>query len=262
MRRTWIRTLTAAGSLALLVIAGGQAGAEQAGRGGVGVVFNGSVTPHELPRHREAPISVTLMGRIHSTDGSRPPRLSQIELAFGAHGGLDAAGLPLCPRRRLRNATRSQALARCRSALVGRGSILTEVPLAPDRPLLARAAVLAFNGRSHGRPAVWVHAYSASPPVSFVLPFRLHRRRSGAYGVLLRAPVLGVLGRWPRLRSFHITLGRRYLAGGERHSYLSAHCSLPPSFDHLRVPIARATYRFASGPTISTTVRRDCRVRP
>ena len=119
---------------------------------------------------------------------------------------------------------------------------LAEVPLDPDRPLLARAGLLAFNGRADGRPAVWVHAYSASPPVSFVLPFYLRRQRSGAYGVLMRSPVRRALGRWPRLRSFEVTLGRRYRAGGEPRSYLSAHCPLPPRFNIGILPLARATY--------------------
>ena len=135
------------------------------------------------------------------------------------------------------------------------------MPLDPDRPLTATTGLLAFNGRSGGRPAVWVHAYSASPPVSFVLPFYLQRPRAGAFGTLLRAPVGAALGRWPRLRSFHIRLGRNYRAAGERHSYLSASCPLPPRFHVAYVPLARATYVFAPGPSVSTTILRACRVR-
>ncbi|HET9185829.1 MAG TPA: hypothetical protein VFN82_06750, partial [Solirubrobacterales bacterium] len=130
------------------------------------------------------------------------------------------------------------------------------------RPLIARAAALAFNGRAGGRPAVWVHVYSARPPVSFVLPFHARSLRGGPWGLELRAPVASVLGRWPRLRSFQLTLSRRYRAGGERRSYLNGKCQLPPRFHYLSVPIARATYRFASGPTITTTIHRNCRVRP
>jgi len=247
--------------LALLVVAVGLANAERSGRAGVIVSLDGSISPRYLPRRRPAPVSLTLTGTIRSADGSPPPRLASIEIAFGVRGGLSTAGLARCPRARLRNATRSQALARCRAALVGRGSIVTEVPLAPERPLLARARALAFNGRTAGRPAVWVHAYSASPPVSFVLPFYLRSLRAGAYGVLLRAPVSRALGRWPRLRSFRITLGRRYRAGGKRRSYLSARCPLPPRFSIGFFPLARATYHFAPAPTLATTILRGCRVR-
>jgi hypothetical protein len=133
-------------------------------------------------------------------------------------------------------------------------------PLSSSDPLLARAGLLAFNGRSRGRPAVWLHAYSASPPVSFVLPFYLRRVDEGAYGVLMRAPVGRTLGRWPRLRSFRISLGRRYRAEGEARSYLRANCPLPPRLDVGYFQM-RASYRFVPTPTHTTTILRSCRVR-
>lgn len=237
------------------------ASAEQSGRDGVIASFDPRVSPKALPRHRAAPVSLTLAGTARSSDGRPLPRLARIDLAFGTRGGLDTAGLPRCPRARLRNATTRQAVARCRGALVGRGTITAEVPLAPERAIRAHARALAFNGRAHGRPAVWVHAYSASPPVSFVLPFYLRYQHREAFGLLLGAPVARALGRWPRLRSFRITLGRRYRADGRIHTYLSARCPLPPRLNNLAVPLARATYVFLPKPTIAITSLRACRVR-
>jgi hypothetical protein len=237
----------------------GLAGAEQSGRDGVEATLDGSITPDRLPRRHAAPVFITLSGSIQSSVGSPPPRLSRIELAFGAPGGLSTKGLPVCPRRLLRNATQRQALDRCRSALIGHGTILTEVPLAPSRPLLAHAAVLAFNGEARGHPAVWVHAYATAPPVSFVLPFYLHRLRAGGFGVVMRAPVYRALGRWPRLRFFRVTLGRRYRADGVLRSYLNARCPLPPRFHSLSLPLARIRYEFAPSPTVSIPILRACR---
>lgn len=257
------RSIAALVPLALLAIAclqPGSAAAECNGRTGLVVCLGGSISPQRLPRHRPAPVSVTLEGVVNAA-GEDPPRLKRFEVAFGARGGLDTAGLPSCPRARLRNSTHRQALSRCAPALVGSGTITAEVPLNPAEPILAHAQALAFNGRSHGRAAVWVQAYSATPPVSFVLPFYLRHPRTGAYGTLLRAPVASALGQWPRLRSFRLRLGRRYRVGGTVHSYLSASCPLPPRFHALRVPLARATYEFAPGPTLSTTILRGCRVR-
>lgn len=239
----------------------GPAGAEQSGNPYAKVTLDGSIVPKALPRQRSVPVSLLLDGSVFGPKGAPPPRLQRIEIAFGARGGLETAGLPVCPRARLRNATQRQALARCRGALVGRGEIVAEVPLDPEKPLLAPASVLAFNGRAHGRPALWVHAYSASPPVSFVLPFYIGDLGRGAYGTLLRSPIRRALGRWPRLRSFSVTLGRRYRAAGERRSYLNARCPLPPRLTALAVPLARASYHFAGRPTLTTTILRGCRVR-
>jgi hypothetical protein len=261
MSRSPAQMLVFAAIFVLVCLAVGPAAAEQAGRAGVRVSLDGRVSPNVLPRHDLRPVSVLLSGSVGSSGGETPPRLRRIEVAIGAGGGLDAAGLAVCPRSRLRNATRDQAMSRCGEALVGHGSILAEVPLAPDRPLLTRARALAFNAREDGRRAVLVHAYSASPPVSFVLPFTLRILRRGTYGVRLEAPVARALGRWPRLRSFRITLGRRYRSHGRRHSYLNAHCPLPRRFGHLDVPFARATYSFAPAPEVSISISRPCRVR-
>jgi hypothetical protein len=138
--------------------------------------------------------------------------------------------------------------------------MLTEVLLDPQQPVLSRAGALAFNGTAGGRPAVWVQVYSASPPVSVVLPFYL-RRLNGAYGVLLRANVSSALGPWLRLRSFRLTFKRLYRAHGQRRSYLSAKCPLPPRFHIGFFPLARVTYHFVPVPTLTTTILRGCRVR-
>jgi hypothetical protein len=257
VRRTCLALAALALAAALSIAVSAQA--EQSARGGVRVAFRGSFSPSSIPRHRLAPISLTLEGSARGEDGP-PPRLQQITFAFGARGGLETEGLPACPRARLRNATSRQALARCGDALVGDGEITAEVPLNPEQPIAVVARVLVFNGRFRGRPAAWVHAYSATPPASFVLPFYLARPAKGTYGVLMRSPVGRSLGRWPRLRSFRITLGRRYRAGGEVRSYLSAHCPLAPSLTRLSVPFARATYEFAPHPTIVQPIRRLCAV--
>jgi hypothetical protein len=251
----------AAALIAAASLAPGVTNAERTGGDGVIVSLDGSISPRRLPRHRAVPIWIHLAGAVRGDNGSAAPRLNRIEIAFGARGGLETDGLPRCRRAQLRNATQRQALARCRSAVVGYGRILTEVPLASGHPLMARAGVVAFNGWVEGRPAVWVHAYSASPPVSFVLPFHLGRTSAGAYGIALQAPVASALGRWPRLRSFKITLGRRYRSHGTRHSYLSARCPLPPRLHIGFFPLARATYRFEPTPDLTTTILRACEVR-
>lgn len=245
-------------ALACLQVDPGQA--ERSGRDGVVVSLDGSVSPRRLPRERPVPVSLTLAGTI-SSEVSPAPRLGSIEVAFGARGGFSTAGLPRCPQARLRNATHQQALAGCRGALVGRGTVETEGLLDPQRPVTARADVLAFNGKAGGRPAILVQGYSASPPVAFVIPFYLRHVDDGAYGVQMKASVARPLGRFLRLRSFRVTFGRRYRAHGRQRSFLAARCPLPPRLHIGFFPLARATYRFEPAPTLSTTILRSCRVR-
>ena len=109
------------------------------------------------------------------------------------------------------------------------------------------------------RSATQLPGFPTDSFLSFFLPFTLRRLRHGAYGVLLEARVARTLGRWLRLRSFQITLGRRYRRHGRLHSYLNAHCPLPPRFHSLSVPLARATFHFNPAPTLSTPILRSCR---
>jgi hypothetical protein len=259
--RPTVHRIVAVLLVAAAYVGAGPAAAEQSGRGGVAVSLDGHVSPNVLPRQSLAPVSLFLSGGVHSTNGQPPPPLQRIEIAFGARGGFDAAGLPLCPRSRLRNSTQRQALARCPGSLVGHGTASVEVSLSPTHPIRSHARILAFNGSAHGYPAVWVHGYSAAPAVSFVLPFYLRPVGGGTFGLSMRSPVRQALGAWPRLRSFQITLGRRFRVQGRQRSYLSARCLLPPRFDHLDAPLARATYRFGPSPTVDVAISRPCRVR-
>jgi hypothetical protein len=58
-----------------------------------------------------------------------------------------------------------------------------------------------------------------------------------------------------------MTFGRRFLVHGERRSYLSASCPVPPRFTAGVFPFARAAYRIADGRELSTMIVRGCRVR-
>ena len=254
-------------SLALLVLISpliAPAPAEQTGKDGVVISLDGSFSPHRLPRHRPVPVSLTFSGSVHSIDAARPPHVARIEVAVGSRGGLTTAGLPTCPRAELRASDLRHALAVCRPALIGRGGLTARIEFPGQQPTDVFAGLLAFNGRTtDGRRAIWLLVVPTRPalPSSFVLPFFMQRVDQRSYGLLLYAPVAATQGRWWTLRSFRITLGRRYRADGQRRSYLSAHCPLAPRFHIGFFPLARATYTFAGGPTLSTTITRSCRAR-
>jgi hypothetical protein len=57
-----------------------------------------------------------------------------------------------------------------------------------------------------------------------------------------------------------MTLDRQYRYRGEGRSYVSAACSAPAGFPGAVFPLAKASYGFANGQTLRTTVVRSCRV--
>jgi hypothetical protein len=242
-----------------LVLGSGPARGERSQTGNLIGALNGGISPLQLPRQRPAPVAVHLDGRIGTADGSPLPRVKQIKIELAGPGRLFTRGLPVCPRPRLRNANDRQALNRCGSALVGRGSLGAEVLIPNQAPFAILAHLLAFNGRTAaGRAAIWLHAFSSDPPISLVLPFVVHRGE-GAFPTILVASLPRSVGPLPRLAVFRLGLFRRFSYRGQRRSYISATCPVPPSFTAGFLSFARATYSFAGNRQVRIESVRSCR---
>jgi hypothetical protein len=255
-----------AGMLAAILagaLCAGQAMGERHQQGDLVVALDGQVSPRALPRHGFAPAKVSVSSRLSTVDGSPPPRVRRIELAFaGRSTRFDRVGLPACPASRVSNATDAQALARCGPALVGHGRLEAELLLPHQAPVRVHAHLLDFNARSRGGGlAILVHAFSSRPPASFVLRFSLHRRNAGAFPTALTATMPRSVGPWPHLTGFRMSLGRRYRHGGSTYSFISASCPAPPRFTAGFLPFAGIVYGLPAARRISETIVRGCRVR-
>lgn len=251
-------------AIALIALAGlapAAAQAERTQRGNLISSLDGGLTPLALPRDRPVPVSVRLEGGLQTSDGALVPRVTRLELGLPAQGVVSTRGLPACPAHSIHDARPAEALAACRSALVGRGSIEARVSLPGQGPISVRSRVLVFNARTgHGGRGVLLHAYSADPPTVAVLPLRLGKGK-GRFGLALAGKLPPALGPWPRLSHFEITLFRRYSYRGRSRSYLSASCPIPKSFTAGFFSFAKASYRLADGRRISTGIARSCRAR-
>jgi hypothetical protein len=233
---------------------------EQIQRGNVITWLRGEPRPLHLPRDRPAPIAIHLEGGLRTANGSSLPRVAKLEIGLPPLGVLSTRGLPTCPARRIRDLKSREALAACGGALVGRGRLSSIVTLPHQAPFAVAARLLAFNSRIGRRRAVLLHAGSGNPPTSSVLPM-LVSRGSGRLGTALVGRVSAALGPWPRLRSYSITLFRRYRYRGKMRSYLSGSCPVPPALTGGLFSYARAAYAFAEGDRISISIPRACRAR-
>lgn len=255
------RTATAVvACLVLGLVAGvGLSQAEVAQKGKLRVSLTGKLSPRALPRTGAASISVFLAGRISTTDGSDPPQLQQLRIELNRHGQLDFRGLPVCPVSRIQPASTARALAACRPSLVGRGRFQANIVLSGQAPYPARGRLLVFNGRSHGHPALLGQIYSGRPfATSFVIPFAVRRIARGTYGTALTASLPRTLGGWGYVTAIEMTLSRRYAYAGRRHSFISAGCPAPKGFPGAIFPLARTSFDFAGGHTLTSTLTRSC----
>jgi hypothetical protein len=229
-------------------------------KGGLELTFDADFAPHVLPRRQAAPVEVKIQGKIATIDGSHPPPLRRLEVALNRNGRLSAKGLRTCTASRLQSTSTETALARCRGALVGRGSFRAVVTLGEEIPTGGK--ILAFNSRIGGRRALALHLF-AGVPVRFtlVVPLKIEHRSHGQFGTVLRAKIPRLAGDLGSVTEINLTIGRRYTFAGKRRSYVSAACRIPEGFNSLPFSFARGTFRFEGHRTITETLTQVCRVR-
>jgi hypothetical protein len=272
MRKTmWaISALTlSAAALAPLALSTSVGSAESEIRGGVKIIrkgvkisVSGKLTPTMLPRREAVPIGVSFGGRIGSTSPDGPPKLTKMTIAINRSGRFDTHGLPRCHLGQIDPSTSREALGACRSALVGEGSFSANVKFPDQSPFPSKGRVLAFNGRLHGRPAIFAHIYGTQPaPTSYVLPFTI-RSSAGTYGTLLEASFPPVTGEWGYVTGIAMNLHRRFSYGGKIHGYLKASCPAPSGFTQVPFSLARTSFVFDGRLTIDPPpLIRTCRVK-
>ena len=253
---------TAAASLVLAAGLASPATAEVSQKDGVRVKVSGSMSPTRLPRHGSAPLAVSVAGKISATHPGSLPKLTQIRIEVNRHGQLDLRGIPLCRLGHISPSTTAEAQAACGGSLVGEGHFSADVRLPNQSPFPSEGKVLAFNGRLRGKPAIFAHIYGTKPvPTSYVLPFSVTTKRKGTFATALEASLPRVTGEWGYVTGLSLNLNRTFSVHGKRHGYLSASCPAPNGFNQAAFPLARTSFLFAGGVSVSSTLNRTCRVR-
>ncbi len=252
------RIATVALLACLPVGAGAQAEVTQGD--GVRASIAAEFSPHRLPRAKAVQVVVAMSGRLRAVGSATMPRLEQISVAINSHGVLRPDAQPRCPLSRIAAATSSDALASCQAALVGSGRFTADVKIPAQAPFPSRGRLLAFNGMYRGSPAILAHIYGAEPfPTSYVLPFRI-QRTSGAYGTRLIGSLPRVTGEWGYVTGISLDLGRPS-RHPSRPAFIAASCPAPRGLRKAVFPLARTTFAFAGGLSLSATSIQACTVR-
>jgi len=258
-RRRLAILAVACGLLLVSSTQAGIAGAERSQTGNLIVSLDAEMTPRTLPRTGKAPVSTRFSTSFATSDGSRLPRLRRMAVVIGGRGQFDTS-LTKCRVARIRNTTATQALRACGSALVGHGRMEAQLFLPGQRPIGFEGRILVFNAVAEdGAPLLIADVHSKAPPVSFLMSFRIHPIPDASASALVANLSAG--GRRTHVRQFEMTLGRRFEKDGRMHSFVNAACPAPRGFTSFPFTFAEATYDFAGGKSLSTSVIRSCRVR-
>lgn len=249
-------------ALALVLCLAVPATAELSQEGDVVVSFAGAMEPKTLPRAKNAPVAIQVIGNIRDAEGeeARLPQLRTISVAINSAGKLDDKGLPTCRVKSIQPATEAEARRVCPRAIIGYGRVTVQARIPTQEPFSVNAKLLAFNGpRKNGHKLILAQVYAKDPPGAFVLAFTV-KRHSGLFGTVMSTSLPPSAREWAYLTHFEMTLERSYRYRGKVHSYISAACSAPAGFPGAVFPFARASYGFDNGQRLKTTVVRSCRV--
>jgi hypothetical protein len=237
------------------------AGAELAQKGNIQVAFHGAIAPVKLPRTQPAPISVQMGGKIKTTDKSIPPKLERIVLAINSHGKIDTTGLATCPLQKLNSISSAGAKKACGAALVGHGNVTSRVSLPGQGAFASNGMLQAFNATYKGHQAIFAQVASGAPlPLTYVIVFEV-KKTKGTFGTELIGTLPPIASEYGYISAFDLSLGRTYSYKGQERSFASASCPAPKGFSSAGFPLAKASYEFADGRTLSSALERQCKVR-
>lgn len=217
----------------------------------------GGFQPQSLPRKSFAPIKFQGEVDFSTRNGSgRPVALTEAVIDFDRDGRLDVTGLPTCAAAQVATLGTAEARAVCGGAMVGSGLVEALVEPAPGAaPIPLSAPLTIFNGPEEaGHPTAVFHA-NLGAPAGQTLAIAAPIERIGgeyAYEVTIRVPpIAGGLGSLTRIR---VDVGRRFRAGGQTRSYVSAHCADS-------IIKTRGRFTFADGTIVDGFVEKFCRAK-
>jgi hypothetical protein len=221
--------------------------------GNLVITLNGGFSPMKLPKHRFAPITLSLSGGIATTDGSQPPAAKTVTIDFDKHGTINAKGLPVCKQGKLEAQTTAAAKKACPKAIVGTGKTTVRVAFPEQKPFESAGPLVLFNGGVKGGvTTMFIHAYVNVPaPTALVTIVKIKKIHSGKFGTQSVATIPTIAGGSGSLIDYALTIHRTFTSGGKKQAYLVAECATGKLFAH-------GTVAFENGTQVSGTVVRPC----
>lgn len=244
-------TLAALAAAPVLALAPGAAGVESC-VGPLCVSATATLQPRELPKHGNAPVTLSSVIRVKSKDGT-PPTLQTVLFLIDKHGTVNAREWPTCSLAKLEATTPSQARQRCAGALVGKGFGKALVSMPGKAPFAISSMISFFNGApSGGRPTLIAHAYQKSfSPHTLLVPIAIERVSGGRYGFRARVEIPPIAEGFGAPLLAEATIGATRTSHGKKIGYIGAHCN----GGRLQV---YGTMSFTNGDFFPTTLTSPC----
>ena len=213
---------------------------------------DGGFQPRVLPQRQFVPIDFQGYFDIAAKGGGKPVALREAVIDFDRDGRLSAGGLPTCSPDWLQAAGPAEARQACPGAIVGSGQVEAMIAL-PGGTVPVSSELTIFNGPPQaGNPTVTLHArFTVPAPQNFAIVVPIERR-PGAFRYRATLAIPAIAGGLGAITRVEAKVGRRFSVGGQRRSYVSAHCSDGILHTHGR-------FTFEEGTIIDGSVEKPCR---
>ena len=191
-----------------------------------------------------------------------PPVLQRIILQINSHGVLQSKGLARCSLAKLELGQLHPSQEGMRGGPDRpRQRHLQGDPARPGRLCLSNGPLLAFNGTHKGKPAIFAQVATGAPlPLTYVIVFEVAKTK-GTFGTQLTATLPPIASEYGYISAFDMSLQRRYSSNGKQLSYASAGCPAPQGANIASFSLAKASYQFLGGRSLTQTLVRQCKVR-
>jgi hypothetical protein len=203
--------LPLAGAVLVLAMSGAAIAAVVTGPDLSGEI-TGSVSPARLPRQGSAPASLSIKGSFDYEESSGPASLS---IQLDRQLAVDAAGLPACKAPAITGVEVAAARRKCKSSLLGSGSVTLRAIYPESPPVYAHSPVLFFSG---GGSRLLMYTFIPGPvlgPAGVVVSGTAKGHRLEVAFPRNEAPTV----------AFAFRFGRTWQSGGKAHGFLAGRCA-------------------------------------
>ncbi len=200
--------------------------------------ITGLVSPARLPKHGGAPVSLSVKGNFHYEEGSGPSSLS---IQLDRQLAVDAAALPACKAPAITGVEVAAARRKCKSSLLGSGSVTLRALYPESPPVYAHSPVLFFSG---GGSRLLMYAFIPGPvlgPAGVVVSGTAKGHRLEVAFPRNEAPTI----------AFAFRFGRTWQSGGKAQGFLTGRCAAG-SFRN------RVTVGLSQGQTTPAVLTQAC----
>jgi hypothetical protein len=191
--------------------------------GNLRLTFGGGIHQGTLPKHRFAPFTHTIFGKIKTTDGTHPSALREVVIDVDKDVKINTKGYPVCKAAQLEARDTKSAMRVCGKTIIGKGRGTAEVDFPEQAPLEVSSPLLIFNGGGNGRRTkLLAHIFLTVPvPAAIVTTVAVQKRGTGVHAVAKIPVIAGGSG---SALDFRFTLGKTYRHKRRKVGYLEARC--------------------------------------